>query len=226
MLCQVALDELAEQAPPDVLQEVMLSIVFPLARQVWATALRGDSPQDQKRRNPHDQPSQRRNLRVASTPPPPPPPRDGRVEDAATALQTEGARPEEDGDDQEEDGFEMVEAPDSGVHPPAALAAASAPPLHREPSGGGQGGAGGESEEGDGDGDNDGDEGGEAGSRLPSSQALLALLLVLKSFLKHLSSLRGGGRFVEVWRQVSEPARQIKQTRGGSRLLPLPGRTG
>lgn len=37
-----------------------------------------------------------------------------------------------------------------------------------------------------------------------SSPALLALLMVLKSFLKHLSSLRQAGDFYEVWCRVSD----------------------
>ncbi|CBN75009.1 expressed unknown protein [Ectocarpus siliculosus] len=108
----------------------------------------------------------------------------------------------------------MVEAPDEGGHttPPAhgggAAGSSSAPPeLYRESSGGrgrGRGGGGGgESSACGSDDDNDeGDDGdGDVGSRPVSSPALLALLLMLKSFLKHLSALRRGDRFCEVWRQ-------------------------
>ena len=100
----------------------------------------------------------------------------------------------------------MVEVPDSGIHLPTAVATVSAPVLHRESSGGRRGGADDQGEEDDSDGD--GADDGEGESQQMSGQALLALLLVLKSFLKHLSSLRGGGRFVEVWRQVSEQMSQ------------------
>lgn len=123
---------------------------------------------------------------------------------AATAAQVEAA--------QEEDGFEMVEAPDDeGDHSRCgadmALSASTSTLRHQSRAVRERGGLEGE-EDGDDDNDNgngnenDGDDGDEGGLQQLSSPALLALLLVLKSFLKHLSALRRGSQFYEVWRQV------------------------
>lgn len=101
----------------------------------------------------------------------------------------------------------MVEAPDEAGHSPHADPAASTPTLSREPSGG----RGGEEREMEGEGtadsdddddDDDDNSDGEVESQQLSSPALLALLLVLKSFLKHLSSLRRGDKFCDVWHEV------------------------
>lgn len=99
----------------------------------------------------------------------------------------------------------MIEAPDEAGHSPHADATAAAPALSREPSGGRGGGEGVREAEGTENGDDDDDDDNsddEVGLQQLSSPALLALLLVLKSFLKHLSSLRRGEQFCDVWREV------------------------
>lgn len=216
--CQVMLDDLTAEAPPDVLQDAMLSVVLPLARHAWRrvardTAARGGTSlrrkQQQQPLPPQSPPLDHHNRHL-----PPPPPSQGKIESAdqwhrgsdvsGTAAVSEAA--------QEDDGFEMVEAPDEGGHTPptahggGAAHSSSAPSeLYRESSGGrgrGGGGGGGESSACGRDDDDDEDGGDDVGSRQVSSPALLALLLMLKSFLKNLSALRRGDRFCEVWHQV------------------------
>lgn len=109
--------------------------------------------------------------------------------------------------EEEEDDFEMVEAPnDGGGHSfisadDVAFSASSTP--HGESRGGHeQGGVEGKEDGDDGDDDSNDDNDDEVGLQQLSSPALLALLLLLKSFLKHLSALRQGSQFCEVWRQV------------------------
>lgn len=116
----------------------------------------------------------------------------------------------------QEDGFEMVEAP-----PPAVAEAVKRRPgksssnnhsgvrrVEWESSmayaGDGSGGAGG----GGGGGRRGVAAVGAGGTVALSSPGLLALLLLSKSFLKHLSSLRRATNFGGLWRQVSEEGRE------------------
>lgn len=226
---QVVLDDLAGAAPPEMLQDVMLTVIFPLARHTWDVAAFGRTPP--QRWNHHDQPSSssstqplhRRGQDAAASPPP----QSGRQGVASTgrrhraehgdgggggggataAVPLEAAHEVEEGEEEEgEDGFEMVEAPNERGHSPQANAAASGPTLCREPSGtsgGGEEEGEGEGAENNDDGDDDSSSDGEVGLQQLSSPALLVLLLVLKTFLKHLSSLRRGGGFCDVWHEVS-----------------------
>lgn len=202
------LDDLAEEAPADVLQDVMLTIVFPLARHTWDKAAFGEEPM-MKRRNHQDHPSSSSTRSAATATPPPPQNGRHRAErGSGGGYPSAAAQPEAAQEAPEaEDGFEMVEAPDESGHPHAG-AAASAPTLSREPSGGRDGGDGNgegagtkDSDDDNIDGDNSDGEA-EVGLQQLSSPALLALLLVLKSFLKHLSSLRRGEKFCDVWHEV------------------------
>lgn len=213
------------------LKDVMLTIVFPLARHIWDVAAFGE-PRPQWRHR-HDQlrssstqSSHRRRRNAAMTTTTPLPPPNGRQQVGSTgrrhrpghgdepdgdgggggaraaAVQLQAAQEDDEGEEGE-DGFEMVEAPDERSHSLHANAAASAPTLCREPSWGRYGWEGdGKGAEGEGDGD-DGNGDDEVGLQPLSSPALLVLLLVLKSFLKHLSSLRRGTNFCDVWHEVT-----------------------
>ncbi|CAN0441007.1 unnamed protein product, partial [Laminaria digitata] len=237
LLTKAVLDDLAEDAAPEVLQEVMLSIVFPLGRHVWLREIQAvaGGPRQQRRHQPHGSNSNSSNnsssiSRKNSS-------QGGAGEGGGGGGGSGGGAGEErQASPSEEDGFELVEAPDDGPSPgsaasdtpvPAAAAVTAAaggggaavvgrgrgrgvasPPavLRREPSserggwedGGGAGGrGGGRARAGVGAGAG---AAGKVGVQV-SSPGLLALLLVLKSFLKHLSALRRAGGFEEVWRR-------------------------
>ncbi|CAM9747457.1 unnamed protein product, partial [Hapterophycus canaliculatus] len=210
LLTKALLDELSEGAPSDVLQDVMLSMVLPVARQVWrqearSTAAWGSRTRRQQRQQRRqcsgDESSSRNGSGVGGSGIG----GSGPGGDGGSSASAEAARREEEG---EEDDFEMVEVPDeSGRSPESAGAAGAETPALRRQSSGRR--ARGDSQEGFDDDGPDGEDGGggggpgggDVGLQQLSSPALLALLLVLKSFLKHLSFLRRGTEFCEVWRQ-------------------------